>query len=105
MDLTFDRPSSRGLLSATQPIPKARSLIPLSGRKSFTPVLGGCATPQTPLKNWSATAVLARIPGSKMKKRSRTARLQKPKAQLFYTAPGDIAEWTPVSGGAGVIDC
>ena len=85
-------------LSATQPIPKARSLIPLSGRKSFTPVLGGNATPQTPLKNWSATAVLARIPGSKMKKRSR-------KAQLFYTAPGDIAEWTPVSGGAGVIDC
>merc|ERR1712195_459959 len=58
MDLTFDRPSSRGLLSATQPIPKARSLIPLSGRKSFTPVLGGCATPTAPLKNWSATAML-----------------------------------------------
>ena len=67
--------------------PRLRTLQPLRNRQAFTPTLGGSAQG-------------SRRIGSKSKADSR-----RPKSRLYYTAPADISEWQPISGGPGVMDC
>lgn len=80
---TRTRATTACLLNA----PRARSLQPLKERQAFTPTLGASAAP-------------GRLLGSKSKSLSR-----RPKSRLYYAPPGDIAEWQPIGGGPGVMDC